>query len=348
MIRPFLSFTPRREVVDLVLPRRTFADVILPESTRRALEEALVQIDKHHLIFEEWGLGERHSTGVALAFHFAGPPGTGKTICAEAVAHAIGKRLLRVRYSEMESAFVGESGKNVAAAFRQAREHDAVLFFDEADSIAGRRFAQLSQGYEREANLTVNVLLSELEHYPGVVIFATNLAANFDPAFERRVRTHILFELPEAAEREKIWRAQIHPEKTPLASDVDFRGLAAGWEVSGGDIKNAVLKAAQAAAAEKGRDRGKAIAQRHFVSGIESVVAGKKTMKQSLFEPSPTGAPRRLDSVEAAIEDLRGALDGRQSAAGSGRPRFTAFVIVLSLAAGAAVGWMIAAMHLFR
>lgn len=348
MIRPFLSLTPRRDVVDLVLPRRTFADVILPEGTRRALEEALVQIDKHHLIFEEWGLGERHATGVALAFHFAGPPGTGKTICAEAVAHAIGKRLLRVRYSEMESAFVGESGKNVVAAFRQAREHDAVLFFDEADSIAARRFANLSQGYEREANLTVNVLLSELEHYPGVVIFATNLAANFDPAFERRVRTHILFELPEAAEREKIWRAQIHPEKTPLAADVDFRSLAQAWAVSGGDIKNAVLKAAQAAAAEKGRDRGKAIAQRHFAAGIESVVAAKKTMRQSVFEGSAAEPNRLPGSMEAAIDELRGARDRRTGNPGRLPRGVSAGLLALALAAAAAAGWAVGALHLIR
>lgn len=347
MIRPFLStLVPRRDVVDLVLPRRTFEDVILPESTRRALEQALAQIDKHRLIFDTWGLGERHTTGIALAFHFAGPPGTGKTICAEAVAHALGRRLLRVRYSEMESAFVGESGKNVAAAFRQARDHDAVLFFDEADSIASRRFSALSHGYEREANLIVNILLAELERYPGVVIFATNLAANFDPAFERRVRTHILFELPRAPERERIWRAQIHPEKTPLSPDVDFGALAARYEVSGGDIQNAVLKAALAAAAEKGNDRGKAIAQRHFVAGIEAVVAGKRTMRQSVFDDA---APGRPEGAAGEMERLRESME-RLAAAGTGRaPRWgAALLAALALAAAAAAGWAVAAAHLFR
>ena len=355
VLKPFLqTFVPRRDVVELVLPRRTFDDVILPLGTRRALEQALVQIDKRRLIFEEWGLGERHSTGTALAFHFAGPPGTGKTICAEAVAHALGRRLLRVRYSEMESAFVGESGKNVVAAFRQAREHDAVLFFDEADSIASRRFASLAQGYEREANLVVNVLLSELERYPGIVIFATNLAANFDPAFERRVRTHILFELPEAPEREKIWRAQIHPEKTPLSGDVDFRALAREFPVSGGDIQNAVLKAAQAAAAEEGNDRSKSIAQRHFVAGIEAVAAGKRTMRQSVLDPEadpgavwdPRGASRDIGRIRDGVDRLRSEL----SAAGRGRtPRWVAaLAAALALAAAAAAGWAVAAMHFIR
>src|ERR1043166_1500616 len=144
----------------------------------------------------------------------------------------------------METCWAAETGKNVIAVFRDARQNDAVLFFDEADSIASRRFTGMNWGYEREANHTVNILLKELEDYEGVVIFATNLAANFDPAFERRIRTHILFEMPGVEERAQIWQLQIHPKKTPLASDVDFQRLAERYVVSGGDIKNAVIKAA--------------------------------------------------------------------------------------------------------
>ena len=110
--------------------------------------------------------------------------------------------------------------------FRAAERQNAVLFFDEADAIAGRRFTSLSAAYEREANAIVNVLLHELESFDGVVIFATNLAANMDPAFERRIRTHILFDMPNAEERERIWRVQLHARKTPLADDVDFKALA--------------------------------------------------------------------------------------------------------------------------
>lgn len=111
-----------------------------------------------------------------------------------------------------------------------AQEEGAVLFFDEADAIAARRSTVVSQGMQRESNATVNVPLQELERYDGVVIFATNLAANFDPAFERRIRTHVLFELPDAAQREQIWRVQLHP-RTPLADDVDFRALAERYEL---------------------------------------------------------------------------------------------------------------------
>lgn len=280
-----LFFGPdRRTLVTAQVPRRTFSDVVLPPSTRRALDNALVQIRKHDVLFGQWGLGERHESGLGLAFNFAGPPGTGKTICAEAIAHTLGKPLLVVRYNELESQWAGATAKNVAAVFASAAEQDAVLFFDEADAIAGRRFTSVDQGYQREANAVVNVLLRELEDFPGVVIFATNLAANFDPAFERRIRTHILFEQPGPQEREQIWRVQIHHRKTPLAPDVDFAALAERYPASGGDIKNAVLKAAQMAIAEPGTDEEKRIAQHHFETGIQEVLSAKRVMDQSLFD----------------------------------------------------------------
>jgi len=290
-----------RRAVETVTAHRTFADVILPPRTRAALDQALSLVHSHELIFNRWGLGERHSTGLGLAFNFAGPPGTGKTICAEAIATALGKNLLSVRYAEMESMWAGETPKNVAAVFRMATEENAVLFFDEADAIASRRTTGATQGYQRESNTVVNVLLKELEAFNGVVIFATNLAVNFDPAFERRIRTHVRFEMPGVDEREQIWRVQLHPLKTPLAPDVNFRVLAERYEVSGGDIKNAVLKAATMAAAEPGDDSAKRIQQSQFERAMEEVLSGKNVMQQSLFgEGAPTAEDRMMRAVEAA------------------------------------------------
>lgn len=291
-------FTGRgsRKAVETVIPSRTFADVILPAETRRMLDEALAQVRNHQLIFGRWGLGERHASGLGLAFNFAGPPGTGKTICAEAIAHALGMKLLVVDYAEVESMWMGETPKNLAGVFRAAAEQGAVLFFDEADAIATRRSAVSGSGHDRESNLTVNVLLRELDHFNGVVIFATNLAAHFDPAFERRIRTHVRFVMPGAEERERIWQVQIHPRKTPLARDVDFRTLARKYETSGGDIKNAVLKAASSAAAEPGADVAKAIHQRHFERAIEDVLAAKSVMRQTLFEERPPHVVHVADS----------------------------------------------------
>ena len=285
MSNPFLRVltgNDDRRVVESVVPQRTLDDVILPPATRRSLEQALVHVTQHDLVFNRWGFRERHPTSLALAFNFAGGPGTGKTICAEAIAHALGARLLIVRYAHVESMWMGETAKNVAAAFRMARKENAVLLFDEADAIASRRSSSLDQAFVRETNTVINVLLQELERFNGVVIFATNLAANFDPAFERRIRTHILFEMPGVEEREKIWRVQLHPSRTPLGDDVDFRALAERYEVSGGDIRNAVLKA---------------IHQRHFEEGVREVIAAKKVMKQSLLDAPPSLLP----GLEAAL-----------------------------------------------
>ena len=275
--------TGGRRAVESIVPRRTFADVILPPATRRAIDSALAQVTQHDLIFNQWGLAERHPTGLALAFNFAGPPGTGKTICAEAIAHSLGRRLMLVRYAELESMWMGETPKNVAGIFRTAREEKAVLLFDEADAIASRRSTSVEHAFQRESNTVVSVLLKELEWFTGVVIFATNLAANFDPAFERRIQTHVLFEMPNEAEREKIWRVQLHPARTPLAADVDFQALAHRYPVSGGDIRNAVLKAALSAAAESVPDSSKRIHQHHFERSMEEVIAAKRVMRQSLF-----------------------------------------------------------------
>jgi SpoVK/Ycf46/Vps4 family AAA+-type ATPase len=324
--RLFPGLTGRKGVIESVVARRTFRDVILPPRTLRMLDEALTQVHSYNLIFEEWGLGERHPTGTALAFNFAGPSGTGKTICAEAIANQLDKRLLLVRYAELESMWFGQTPKNVAAIFRMAQEEDAVLFFDEADAIAARRSTDVSHGMQRESNTTINVLLQELERFDGVVIFATNLAANFDPAFERRIRTHVLFELPEVEEREQIWRVQLH-RNTPLADDVDFRELAERYAVSGGDIRNAVLKAALAAAAEDGPDELKRIHQRHFIGGMEEVMRAKIVMRQSLIESPQQQYETALLETRQMLDQMRAT--GAVTAAAAGAALLLAAIALI-------------------
>jgi SpoVK/Ycf46/Vps4 family AAA+-type ATPase len=310
MASPLLSFlTGRasRRIVQTVIPERTLSDVVLPPQTLRALEQALAQVRNHALIFQRWGLGERHRSGRGLAFNFAGPPGTGKTICAEAIAHELGMNLLLVDYAEAESMWLGETPKNIVAAFRSAVEQNAVLFFDEADAIATRRAVASHLAQDRESNLVVNVLLRELETFNGIAIFATNLAANFDRAFERRIRTHVLFEMPGVEERARIWRLQIHPQKTPLAPDADFHRLAQQYVMSGGDIKNAVIKAAAAAAAEPGPEQGRRIEQRHFSDAAQDVLKAKAVMQQSLFADAALAADP-LSAWQPAAKRWRAAL----------------------------------------
>jgi SpoVK/Ycf46/Vps4 family AAA+-type ATPase len=233
--------------------------------------------------------------------------------------------LLVVDYAEAESMWLGETPKNIVAAFRSALEQNAVLFFDEADAIAMRRSVGTHLPQDRESNLIVNVLLRELETFNGIAIFATNLAANFDRAFERRIRAHVLFEMPRVEERARIWQLQVHPQRTPLAPDVDFGQLAQRYEMSGGDIKNAVIKAAAAAAAEPGPEQERRIWQRHFDEAAQDVLKAKAVMQQSLFVDAAV-APENLDNAWQALEK---------------RSRATT-VLTLALAGGAFVTALVA------
>jgi AAA+ superfamily predicted ATPase len=273
--------TPEEALFDLREPEIGFDEVILPAETMREIHVALVQIRKHPLLAERWGLTERYRMGRGLAFNFAGPPGTGKTLTAEAVARELERPLLTVKYSGLESKWIGETGKHIAAVFAAARRHQAVLFFDEADAIASRRTANM-EGSGRHYNQSVNILLHELEQYEGVVIFATNLAANFDPAFERRIQSHVMFLMPEAEERERIWRAHL-PPRAPLAADVDLRRLAEDFELAGGDIRNAMLKAVRLAALEDAPEESLQITQEHLLAGARAVLHARTVMAQSIL-----------------------------------------------------------------
>jgi AAA+ superfamily predicted ATPase len=273
--------TPEEALFDLRAPEIGFDQVILPAETMREIRVALVQIRKHPLLVEKWGVGERYRMGRGLAFNFAGPPGTGKTLTAEAVARELGRPLMTIKYSGLESKWIGETGKHIAAVFAAARRHEAVLFFDEADAIASRRTANM-EGSGRHYNQSVNILLHELEQYEGVVIFATNLAANFDPAFERRIQSHIMFLMPEPDEREQIWRAHL-PPRAPLAPDVDLRRLAEDFEMAGGDIRNAMLKAVRLAALEDAPEDELQITQEHLLAGARAVLHARTVMAQSIL-----------------------------------------------------------------
>jgi SpoVK/Ycf46/Vps4 family AAA+-type ATPase len=281
--------TPEEALFDVRAPEIGFEQVILPAETLREIRTALVQIRKHPLLVERWGVGERYRMGRGLAFNFAGPPGTGKTLTAEAVAKELGRPLMTVKYSGLESKWIGETGKHLAAVFAAARRQEAVLFFDEADAIASRRTANM-EGSGRHYNQTVNILLHELELYEGVVIFATNLAANFDPAFERRIQSHVLFRMPDTEERERIWRAHL-PPRAPLAPDVDLRRLAEAFEMAGGDIRNAMLKAVHLAALVDAPDEALQITQEHLLAGARSVLHARAVMAQSIFDRAGSRNP---------------------------------------------------------
>ncbi len=238
----------RLELFVVEAPRRRLVDLIVPDPTRQQLNSLLTKVRHHHVLYETFGLNEVDPYGGRTAINLYGPPGTGKSFAAEAIAHELGLGLIRANYAEIESKYVGETAKNIKAAFEKAREAGAVLFFDEADSILGRRLSNITQSTDHAVNVSRSVMLLELDRFSGVTIFATNLASNYDTAFIRRILGHVEMPLPDAEVRARLWRSHI-PSRMPVALDeADWDRLVAETDgLAGGDILNCVVSAASQA-----------------------------------------------------------------------------------------------------
>lgn len=243
----------RLELFEVEQPQRRLADLVLDAETLAEIRAMLTKIRHHRLLYEDFGLGEIDPRGGRTAVNFYGPPGTGKSLAAEALAGEMELGLIRVNYAEVESKFVGETPKNIKAAFAKADKANALLFFDEADSILGQRLTNVTQSTDHAVNLSRSVMLLELDRFQGVVVFATNLASNYDPAFTRRILAHIRMPLPDAAARLRLWQRHI-PSRLPVQlAPADWPRLAAESEgLAGGDILNAVLYAAARAVERDG------------------------------------------------------------------------------------------------
>ena len=265
----------------------TLDDVILPKTTKRQIELILAEMQYQELIYEEWGMSEKHKLDRALSINFSGFSGTGKTLTAEALAHTLNLKILDVPYEQIESKFVGETPKNIRAAFDFATENNALLFFDEADSFLGKRLESVTQATDTAVNLTRSVMIKQLSAYQGIVVFATNLIRNYDPAFISRIRWKVKFYLPTEEARELIWKVQL-PSKVPLDNSVSFSDLAKEFdEISGRDIKNAVFQAVVAAAIEDKAKEDKKVTQEHFRLAIAEVIEANKSASQQNVTLTP-------------------------------------------------------------
>jgi SpoVK/Ycf46/Vps4 family AAA+-type ATPase len=229
--------------------KHDWADLVLPATTLQRLREFAAAIRHRHLVFGEWGFGERIVHGAGMKALFAGASGTGKTMAAGVIARALGLDLFKVDLSGVVSKYIGETEKNLDRVFRAARSSNAIVFLDEADAILGKR-SEVRDAHDRYANIEVAYLLQCLEEHDGVVILATNLRRNIDEAFNRRMQYVIDFPRPEEAERERIWRGMFPPQ-SPVAPDVDFMFLARQFDLAGGEIRNVALDAAFIAAQEQ-------------------------------------------------------------------------------------------------
>lgn len=192
-------------------------DVVLSAATDLQLKECLAKLRFRRTIYVDWNFAAVDPMGLCTVINFYGPPGTGKTLAAEAVAGQLGLKFLSVGIAEMESKFLGETAKNIQAAFETAREEQAVLFFDEADTLLGKRLSSVTQGVDNEVNAMRSTLLIELEKFDGIVIFATNFERNYDAAFRSRIGYHIRFDLPDHAARRRMWD-RLMVESIPLGT----------------------------------------------------------------------------------------------------------------------------------
>lgn len=233
---------------EATVPKYQLEDIILPEKTVQSINNALALREKSDLVFNTWGLNETHKYSSKVGINLYGPPGTGKTMAAHAFAHAFKKKLMIVNYADIESKYVGDTPKNITEAFRVAQETDSILFFDEADAMLSKRVTNMNNATDTSVNQTRSVLLTLLNDYKGIIIFASNYISNYDPAFMRRILAHIEFELPDYICRKRMFQKLI-PSKMPLDSDVDIELLSKEFDnISGSDISNAILMAAFAAA----------------------------------------------------------------------------------------------------
>jgi len=222
-------------------PQFTFNQIVLEKNVFEELQYSIKFESVRNKVYNEWGLSKIEPCP-KLALNFHGESGTGKTMAAHGMANAMGRKIILASYAEIESKYHGDGPKNVKKLFQIASETNAVLFIDEADSLLSRRLTNVTQGSEQAINSMRSQLLIQIEQFTGVVIFATNLARNYDNAFVTRIRS-VHFKKPDFDMRKKLWQIMLLPQ-LPLASNIDIDKLASIEDICGRDIKNAVVKSA--------------------------------------------------------------------------------------------------------
>lgn len=300
-----LDYASRAKAYVPVEPAYSFDRVILPDDVLEKIESAINILRYERKVFQEWGLYEIQPNP-SSSLSFFGPSGTGKTMAAEAIAEKLGKKILKVSYADVESKYHGEGPKMVKAIFLAAEKEDAVLFFDEADSLLSKRLTNVSQGSEQAINSMRSQLLICLEEFKGIVIFATNLVVNYDNAFLTRLIS-VEFKNPDAATRKRIWDVHVKSSANkklniPLAEDVNTEELAEKYEFAGREIRNAVISACVNVAMNE-RD---IVRQEDFIKACDKIVEekvgvasasdhtkmsekGKEALKQAFIEKIKEG-----------------------------------------------------------
>lgn len=242
-VRPRLG-----SLADRIEPRATWETLVVSRETEQLLRSMTAQVAARSHVYSRWGFAERMNRGLGVTALFAGDSGTGKTMAAEVIANDLGLALYRIDLSQVVSKYIGETEKNLQRVFDLMEGGGAILFFDEADALFGKR-SEVRDSHDRYANIEVNYLLQRMETYTGVAILATNIQSALDPAFVRRLRFIVPFNFPSPAERQALWE-KVFPEATPVEG-LDPERLAR-LSLTGAGIHNVALQAAFLAASEGG------------------------------------------------------------------------------------------------
>lgn len=274
-------------------------DVILPLETRTQINECLAKLKHHKTIYVDWNFRSVDPLGLGTIVNFYGPPGTGKTLAAEAVAGTLGLPFIQIGIAEIESKYMGETAKNIKKAFAEAAHHGAVLFFDEADTLLGKRLSSVTQGVDNEVNSMRSTMLIELERFEGVVIFATNFAKNYDEAFRSRINYHVKFVLPDLAARTALWERMLVPE-IPLHEE---RQTVIDWcaelseGLSGREIRTCMRLALPKALLDVAHETPE-LTLEHLKASIHEVKLAHTEIASSINSSSDVSLAKRLLGVK--------------------------------------------------
>jgi SpoVK/Ycf46/Vps4 family AAA+-type ATPase len=257
--------------------RARIDEMVLPADVLESLQDMIAMVRERAQILERWGYGRHLGLSRGVTALFTGEPGTGKTMAASVISSALGIDLFRIDLSAVTSKWVGETEKHLARIFDEAQHANAMLLFDEADSLFGKR-TELRSAQDRYANLEVNYVLQRMESFDGVSILTTNFESAIDAAFLRRLNFRVRFPAPEAEERAELWRRLLPPE-TGLGDHVDFQVLAERFVMTGGHIRNAIVRGAVIAARE-----GRQMTDRDLLAGAHHEYAELGKVMPTLME----------------------------------------------------------------
>ena len=267
---------PLEGLAQRVEPRARWEDLVLPDTQKSTLRELMMHVRHRRLVHQDWGFSSRYGRGMGLAALFSGPSGTGKTMAAEILAGELGLDLYQIDLAAIVSKYIGETEKNLKRIFDAAEQSSAVLLFDEADALFGKR-SEVKDSHDRYANLEVSYLLQRMEAYSGVAILTTNMQRAIDPAFLRRIRFIVQFPFPDESSRRQMW-SRVFPSATPTEGLQPER--LAQLHVSGAVIRNIAVHAAYLAAEDE-----QPVRMSHIAAGVRT----EYTKMDKVLTPSETG-----------------------------------------------------------